>query len=150
MCVTHVCVCVPFTTAGCPLSEAGPGEPHAGVLTVLPSRQGPSPCFLSPGLPGLLALSPGAPGWVVGRDGGPAGLSRLPPDAAFPCGDLRGCLRIYFHFVIISYKMLIFFFFIFSLFLFFLFLVFFTGVAAGPPTFTHPLSTLLFSWLPWP
>lgn len=123
------------------------GDPQAeAVMEGRDQGQGPSPCFLSPGLPGLLALSPGAPGWVVGRDGGPAGLSRLPPDAAFPCGDLRGCLRIYFHFVIISLKMLIF----FSLFFFCLFFVFFTGVAAGPPTFTHPLSTLLFPRLPWP
>lgn len=83
-------------------------EPCAGVLTTRPSLApppppGPKSLFSEPGAAWAVGIhSPGAPGWVVGRDGGPAGPSRLPPDAAFPCGDLRGCLRIYFHFVIIS------------------------------------------------
>lgn len=33
---------------------------------------------------------------------------------------------------------------------FFFFFVFLMGVAAGPPTFTYPLFTLLFPQLPWP
>lgn len=98
------------TTAGCPPSVAGPTRPpsqhpdHPTFSGPPPLPPGPKSLFSEPGgLPGLLALTVPEPlgGWWWG-DGGPAGLSRLPPNAAFPCGDLRGCLRIYFHFVIIS------------------------------------------------
>lgn len=54
-------------------------EPCAGVLTTRPSlapppRRGPSPCFLSPGLPGLLAFTVPEPlgGWWGGTVAQPA------------------------------------------------------------------------------
>lgn len=76
----HVCVVPLLTTAGFPLSEAGFGEPHAGILTTLPSSQGPRPCFLSPGLPGLLALTVPEPlgGWWGGTVAQPASPTSHP------------------------------------------------------------------------
>lgn len=82
---SRVCVCARvclslLTTAGCLLSEAGPAKPHVGVLTTLPSCQGPSPCFLSPGLPGLLALTVPEPlgGWWGGTVAQPASPTSHP------------------------------------------------------------------------
>lgn len=74
-----VCGC-PFAHSWLPTERGRPAEPHAGVLTALPSRRGPRPCFLSPGLPGLLALTVPEPlgGWWGGTVARPASPASHP------------------------------------------------------------------------
>jgi hypothetical protein len=138
----QVCTCVPVsllvsalwasTTAGCQAKLAGTASigrapywcpDHPLLSGTLPSRQGPSPCFLSPGLPGLLALTVPSP-WVGGGEGRWPGRPLSPPTRC--CFPLWGSQELFEDiFSLCDY---------FTLDDFFFFLYFLTGVAAGPPT----------------
>ena len=58
-------------------------------------------CSPPPGCRHSQSQSPWVGGWW--GNGGPAGLSRPLTPCCLPLWGLRGCLRIYFHFVIISF-----------------------------------------------
>ena len=136
----HSALCPPpLQRAGCLPSKAGPAPgwcaDHPPLSSTLPSPQGPSPCFLSPGLSGLLALTALEPlgGWEGRWPSRP-----LPPPTrcCFPLWGSQGLFEDIFS--LCDYFTLD------AVLVCFVLFVFLTVVAAaGPSTLPHPLSTLL-------